>query len=54
LVEDLWDSIASDESVVPVPPSHMKVLDRRFKNYQSDPGNLLSFEELQGRIERRK
>ena len=26
LVEDLWDSIASDESVVPVPHSHMEGL----------------------------
>lgn len=26
LVEDLWDSIASDESVVPVPQSHMEEL----------------------------
>lgn len=54
LVEDLWDSIASDESSVPIPQSHMKELDRRLKSYESDPGNLLSLEELQGRIERRK
>jgi len=54
LVEDLWDSIASDESIVPVPPSHVEELDRRFEKYQSDPGNLLSLEELMVRIERRK
>lgn len=54
LLEDLWDSIASDESSVPVPQSHMKELDRRLKRYESDPGNLLSLEELQVRIERRK
>ena len=54
LVEDLWDSIASDESSVPIPQSHMKELDRRLNSYESDPGNLLSLEELQGRIERRK
>ncbi|MBI2848910.1 MAG: addiction module protein [Chloroflexi bacterium] len=54
LVEDLWDSIASDESSVPVPQSHMKELDRRLKRYESDPGNLLSLEELQVRIEKRK
>lgn len=47
LVEDLWDSIASDESVVPVPQSHMEALKRRLKNYKSTPGNLLSLEELQ-------
>jgi len=54
LVEDLWDSIASDESSVPISQSHMKELDRRLKSYESDPGNLLSLEELQGRIERKK
>jgi putative addiction module component (TIGR02574 family) len=54
LVEDLWDSIASDESVVPVPQSHMEELDIRLKRYAAAPGNLLSLEELRTRIERRK
>lgn len=54
LVEDLWDSIASNESAVPVPQSHMEELDRRLKRYESDPGTLLSLEELQRRIERTK
>ena len=52
--EDLWDSIASDESSVPVPPSHMDELENRLKRYESDPGKLLSLEELQIRIKRRK
>ena len=46
LLEDLWDSIASDESVVPVPQGHKEELDRRLKSYESVPGNLLSLEEL--------
>ncbi len=54
LVEDLWDNIASDESVIPVPQSHMDELDKRLKSYELDPGNLLSFEELRTRIESRK
>lgn len=54
LVEDLWDSIASDAAGIPVPQSHKEELDRRLKNYESNPGNLLSLEELQGRIERKK
>ncbi len=54
LVEDLWDSIVLDEFTVPVPKSHMEELDRRFKSYKSNPGNLLSLEELQVRIEQRK
>jgi putative addiction module component (TIGR02574 family) len=54
LVEDLWDSIVSDESVVPVPQSHMEELDIRIKRHEAAPGNLLSLEELRTRIERRK
>ena len=50
LVEELWDSIASDESSVPVPQSHMDELDRRFKSYKANPGNLLSLKELQIKI----
>jgi putative addiction module component (TIGR02574 family) len=29
-------------------------LDRRLKRYESDPGKLLSLEELQARIKKRK
>ncbi len=54
LVEDLRDSIVSDESAVPVPQSHMEELDRRLKRYGSPPGTLLSLEELRARIEKRK
>jgi len=54
LVEDLWDSISSDESAVPVPQSHIDELDRRLKKYESAGGRLLSIEELQATIEKRK
>jgi putative addiction module component (TIGR02574 family) len=53
-VEELWDSIIADESSVPIPRSHKKELGRRLQSYVSAPGNLLSLEELQGRIESRK
>jgi len=54
LVEDLWDSIALDETSVLVPQSHMEELDSRLKSYEANPGNLLTLEELQARIARRK
>jgi putative addiction module component (TIGR02574 family) len=54
LIEDLWDSIASNESAVPVPQSHTEELDGRLKRYESAPGTLLSLEELRKRVERRK
>lgn len=53
LVEDIWDSIALDESVVPIPRCHRDKLDKRLRIHES-PGNLLTLEELQARIEKRK
>ncbi len=54
LVEDLWDSISSDESSVIVPESHKTALDKRFERYRSAPGALLSLDDLRARIEKRK
>lgn len=54
LVEDLWDSIASEPSNVPVPSSHREELDRRLADYEKDPGRLLTLEDLRGRIETSK
>ena len=55
LVEDPWDSIAEDESSVPVPASHMEELDKRIHAYEfRSRATYLSLEELRSRIERRK
>ncbi len=54
LVEDLWDAISSDEAGVPVPWSHREELDKRLTQYKSAQGKLLSLEELQVRVEKRK
>ena len=54
LVEDLWDNISSNESEIPVPQSHIIELNARLKQFKSNPGNLLSLEELQARIDSRK
>jgi len=51
LLEDLWDSIASEESSVPVPQSHREELDRRLTEYEKNPGKLLTLDDLRGRIE---
>jgi putative addiction module component (TIGR02574 family) len=54
LVEDLWDSIATEESSMLIPGKHMAELDRRWEKYSTAPGELLSLEELQSRIDSRK
>jgi len=54
LVEDLWDSIAEHDADIPVPESHeMELLVRRDR-HNATPGKLLTLEELQLRIDRRK
>lgn len=54
LVEDIWDSISSEETSVSVPGSHEEEIERRFLRYKSNPENLLSLEQLQERVKRRK
>ncbi len=54
LLEDLWDSIASEESSVPVPQSHREELDRRWEEYERNPGRLLTLDDLRGRLEARR
>jgi putative addiction module component (TIGR02574 family) len=51
LLEDLWESIASEPSSVPVPQSHRAELDRRLAGYEKDPGRLLTLEDLRQRVE---
>ena len=54
LLQDLWDSIASDESSVPMPESHREELDRRLAEYEKDPGRLLTLDDLRARVEKRR
>ena len=53
-VEELWDEISEEDDDIPVPESHKRELNRRFLNHQKMPNNLLTLEELQSRIEKRK
>lgn len=52
-VEELWNSIVSDKNI-PVPKSHKDELDRRLLKYQNHRGHMLSLEDLQEHIEKRK
>lgn len=54
LVEDLWETIASEEADVPVPQSHADELDARLNRRRASEGRLLSLEDLQARMEARK
>ena len=54
LIEDLWDDIVANDEPVSVPQSHKKELNNRLDNYLNNPQSVLSLEELQENIERRK
>ena len=54
LVEQIWDSIAVDESKVPVPDSHLSELNRRLRRHHANPGKLLTLEGLVQRVQNRK
>lgn len=54
LLEDIWESIQSDPSSLPVPESHIEELDKRSESYKAAPGNVQTLEELQSNIERMK
>lgn len=54
LAEELWDSIAGDETTVSVPEGHRNELDKRLNAHRAAPGKLLTLQELQARIDNRK
>jgi len=54
LVEELWDSISYVNSEIPIPDSHKDELNKRLARHLRSPGELLSLNELQARIEKRK
>ena len=53
-VEELWDEISGEDDGIPVPESHKRELDKRLKNHQKKPGDIITLKELQIRIEKRK
>ncbi len=53
-LEDLWESIVSEESSVPMPQSHRAELDRRLAEHERNPGKLLTLDDLRHRIEAQK
>ena len=46
LVEDIWDSIAEDQSAVPVTEAQKAELDRRLARYEADPDSGRSADDV--------
>ena len=53
-LEELWDTIAIKDTEIPVPESHKAELDKRLRRHTNTSAKLLTLDELQERIERKK
>ncbi|MCD4728350.1 MAG: addiction module protein [Pirellulales bacterium] len=54
VVEQIWDSIAAEQSSLPVTPAQQKELDRRLESYRRSPREGASLEEVKARIQAKK
>ncbi len=50
LVEDLWDSIATDADAYPLTEAQKAELDRRLAEHEADPDSALPWEEVRERL----
>jgi putative addiction module component (TIGR02574 family) len=50
LAEDLWDSIVEQQKELPLSQAQQQELDRRLENYQKNPANGSSWEEVKKRL----
>lgn len=51
IVEDIWDSIASDASDLPLSEELCSELDLRLEEFEENPDEGISWAELKGRLQ---
>jgi putative addiction module component (TIGR02574 family) len=51
LVEEIWDSIASEEGDIPVTEAQKQDLERRLALYQQNPNTGSTWEEVKARLQ---
>jgi putative addiction module component (TIGR02574 family) len=54
LIEEIWDSIASDEDAIPLTSAQRRELDRRKRVHRSDPSAATPWSEVRDRLQKRK
>ena len=52
LVEEIWDNITREMSQRELPEWHKAILDKRWENYLKNPGQTVSWEQIQSDIYR--
>ena len=53
LIEELWDSITDDSSALSVTDAQRAELDRRLDDYEANPDDCVSWEEVRADIGKR-
>jgi putative addiction module component (TIGR02574 family) len=53
LVEDIWDSITADSAALPLTDVQRDELDRRLAEYETNPDDVVPWEELRESITER-
>jgi len=54
VIEEIWDSIASEEDAVPLTSAQRRELDRRRAEHKANPAAALSWAEVRSRLQKRK
>jgi putative addiction module component (TIGR02574 family) len=54
VIEEIWDSIASDDDAVPLTSAQRKELDRRRAEHKADPSATVPWSEVRSRLQKRK
>jgi len=52
LVQAIWDSIAAEQAYPDLTETQKRELDRRIDNYDIDPDNILTWEEVKASIKK--
>ncbi len=52
LINELWDSLSSQEDVLPVPESHKAILDQRLRDHEANPEQGSTWKEVKSKIGR--
>ena len=50
LVEEIWDSIASDSNSVPLTDAQRSELDRRIADHEKDPNDVIAWHDAKSSI----
>jgi putative addiction module component (TIGR02574 family) len=54
VIEEIWDSIASDKEAIPLTSAQRRELDRRKTEHRADPSAATPWAEVRSRLQKRK